>query len=154
MQDSPAGREELTGTRLPQGEGEIAPTTPTAPGRSRGLHRRRAGPFRAAALRVMLRGDGALGALGSPVQTSLLVAAPVPPGTALGSAARDRLGVLRILLCCCLMPSLPSGLTALLPFNSSLSQLIRMWGEVRATSRGWTNPIMPMSSAGPRGQGG
>lgn len=77
---------------------------------------------------------------------------PVPPGTELDSTAGAELSTL--LCCCCLMPFLPSGLTALLHFNSPLLQLIRTWGEVRATSRGWTNPITPMSSAGPRGQGG
>lgn len=78
------------------------------------------------------------------------------PGTAFGSAAGDQLSVLLLLLLlrCCLMPFLPSGLTALLLFNSFLLQLIRTWGEGRAASPGWTNPIIRMSSAGPRGQEG
>lgn len=68
-----------------------------------------------------------------------------------GSAAGAQLGAL--LPCCSLMSSLPPGLAALLPFNSSLWQLIRALGEVRAASQGWRNPIRPRSGAGPRHKG-
>lgn len=51
-----------------------------------------------------------------------------------GSAAGAQLGAL--LPCCSLMSFLPPGLAALLPFNSSLWQLIRALGEVRAASQG------------------